>query len=1297
MARSDQKSLRLGWGVTSLVLSLGLVAGGIVAFVLNVPSHVYPVLLQWAGSAGVAKAVVHGHAGAYRTGLYWDFALIVGYTAGLTLACYLGRKVFWTAGFLRWALVGYFAAGVAALTNVIQDVLLIIALGSKPLAGDWIYRVASGASFIKFTSLLVVVPIGLLALANAFSRLVTHRGFMKRWARAQKDFPQTAESPWIIPPPPIESAGANESTSENWGLGRKIRLDTSIGRGWWSTGDRSSAPVHFTEDSQSPAVRGEQTAICLSGGGIRSASVALGALQSMRTELGGLDGIDRIVSVSGGGYTNGGMQLALTSKWDDKSGRVDESGRTEAQPNDVFSPGSVEEDHLRRHSSYLSDGLAQWLVALGVLFRNLLASFLIIGLSIATVGLAIGFFYRNVPIVDGGLQTLRTRLLAGAGTNAPGYPSVPWGVTLGIAAMFVFVLLVYVAELVWWSFRGSRPAVMARVTAGVAIAALLLVVVGVVVPAVVWLSSVLTWHLGISSKPMVAVTGVSAALSYGAVLAAALWRKKQVVSTALTDVKKGEKAVSGVLPNSMVQRILIWIALLALFVVGIVIASWVATSGLDKSWWAFLVVGPLLFLAIFLDQTSMSLHPFYRRRLASAFAVRRQKFGANGQRNAGEIAEAVPYSYDEATSLSRYGGQRHPWPGVTFAASANLTGQSRTPPGRRAVSYALRSDYVGGPQVGWVRTDVLEGLVSNVVGKDLTVEAAVAISGAAIASAMGAQTRDYEVFLALTNVRLGAWLPNPRFLALKCANWADWTVPGLPRIRGLSYFAREILGIHSDHSRLLLCTDGGHYDNLGLVETLRHRYQYIYCFDASGATQPMADTLAGALMLAREELGVEIVLDDPEALSAGSGTAFDPAQQFSKLNTRLSKSAVISGTITYPPIGEQGEMTGRLIFAQTDLTHELPYDLLEYTQDDPGFPNDGTADQWFDCNRFDAYKTLGAYLGLQAAQTMRNLNGSNPIPPGGSGAGARGSAGAAPPAGNGGGGNGGAPPAVEETGGAATPNRPPGAAGTAVPGAASAWTEMRHEAIATESRSDLQAESPINGGATASASQARVQTADSGASPDQRREGLWALTEGNTRWLVPLIVVVATAFLAALAVILILLPGWVANGNAESTWYPAEAVAIGIVAILIAVAAAGFTLPTFIVWRQQLNGARPDVTLVYVQDKKEFPVREEVAPGSTQIRLGRPRREHQLARRPISCRARWHETAPRRRPGQRVHCRARADDTHERSATQRCMDRRRCRSLSVARRPLCLGRRRHEWLPAPDSSVSYWRRITFAL
>jgi hypothetical protein len=985
MANSDRtaQSLSMGWAISWVLVVVCFVLGGILAFVFGAPSQTNLVPLQWAGSAHVASSVIGNRAGAFRTALYWDFALILGFTVALLVACHLGRRVFRTAGLLRWALVGYLATSLAVLANLAQNALLLSVLSSSTFEGTWIFRITASIAFVECASLLVAIPIAAIALGTTVSRLWTHKGFVRRWNRAVEavtsNDKQNSRSvaPLIIPPPPMESAttesvrttrnGTEKLASEDWGLRRKIDLDASIGNRWWDEQNRSSAPVRFTQDSQLPSDPGGGAAICLSGGGIRSASVALGALQSMRTTLGGLNDINRIVSVSGGGYTNGGIQLALTGR----NGAPAGSGGAHAS--DVFAPGSPEEDHLRRHSSYLSDGLVQWLVALGVLLRNLLASLLIIGLSIAAVGLAIGFFYRHVLIVGDGLVSLRSRLLAGTSSHAPAYPSIPWGVTLGVGTLFALVILLYVVELMCWSWKGSRPAAMARITAGAAIAALLLVTVGIAVPAVVWVSSWLTWHLGISSKPMVAVTSVSAALSYVGVLAAALWRKKQIASTAIADVKKGEKAVTGVFPNSMLQRILIWIALLALLICAVVVVSWVATSGLDDSWWAFLVVGPLVFLVIVLDQTSISLHPFYRRRLASAFAVRRRTIQSCAADQQG-VAVAAPYSYDETTDLSAYGGERPGWPRVTFAASANLSGEARTAPGRPSVSYALGADYVGGPEVGWVRTEFLKELVSSVIGKDLTVEAAIAISGAAIASAMGAQTRYYEVFLALTNVRLGAWLPNPRFVALKGANLDDWTVPGLPRIRRLGYFAREIFGIHPDHSQLLLCTDGGHYDNLGLVETLRHRYELIYCFDASGATQPMADTLAGALMLAREELGVEIELDKPENLVAGSGEDFDPAGSFSELNSRLSKSAVISGTINYPKIGNKAAVQGRLIFAQADLTHDLPYDVLEYTQDNPGFPNDGTADQWFDCNRFDAYKRLGVYLGAQAVEMKLSLD-----------------------------------------------------------------------------------------------------------------------------------------------------------------------------------------------------------------------------------------------------------------------------------------------------------------------------------
>jgi hypothetical protein len=233
---------------------------------------------------------------------------------------------------------------------------------------------------------------------------------------------------------------------------------------------------------------------------------------------------------------------------------------------------------------------------------------------------------------------------------------------------------------------------------------------------------------------------------------------------------------------------------------------------------------------------------------------------------------------------------------------------------------------------------------------------------------MGAQTRFYEVFLALANVRLGTWLPNPWFVALKSQRLGDWTVPGLPSRRRLSLLAREIFGIHPSWARMLLCTDGGHYDNLGLIELLRLRCGLIYCFDASGGGPGLADSLAGTLAVAREELGVDITLADSTDLVPGgmNPPPFDSNGPLASLNARVSKKAVITGAIKYP---EKDAPLGTLIFAQATLTTDLPYQVLEYSQDDLGFPRDSTADQWFNSQQFDAYQQLGRYLGQQAVKT----------------------------------------------------------------------------------------------------------------------------------------------------------------------------------------------------------------------------------------------------------------------------------------------------------------------------------------
>ncbi|KJY32614.1 hypothetical protein [Streptomyces sp. NRRL S-495] len=96
-----------------------------------------------------------------------------------------------------------------------------------------------------------------------------------------------------------------------------------------------------------------------------------------------------------------------------------------------------------------------------------------------------------------------------------------------------------------------------------------------------------------------------------------------------------------------------------------------------------------------------------------------------------------------------------------------------------------------------------------------------------------------------------------------------------------------------------------------------------------------------------------------------------------RLAERLSARAVVVGDIVYPwPLelggsdGGPSARHGTLIVAQAVLTPDMPYELHAYAMGDPAFPYDGAGDQWFDHRQFDAYQTLGRYLGEQAGPAV---------------------------------------------------------------------------------------------------------------------------------------------------------------------------------------------------------------------------------------------------------------------------------------------------------------------------------------
>ena len=68
----------------------------------------------------------------------------------------------------------------------------------------------------------------------------------------------------------------------------------------------------------------------------------------------------------------------------------------------------------------------------------------------------------------------------------------------------------------------------------------------------------------------------------------------------------------------------------------------------------------------------------------------------------------------------------------------------------------------------------------------------------------------------------------------------------------------EAAGHLSYRDTWMYVTDGGHYDNLGLVEALRRGAKHIVVLDASGDKANTWSTLGGAMTLARADEGVEI-------------------------------------------------------------------------------------------------------------------------------------------------------------------------------------------------------------------------------------------------------------------------------------------------------------------------------------------------------------------------------------------------------------------------------------------------------
>ena len=167
----------------------------------------------------------------------------------------------------------------------------------------------------------------------------------------------------------------------------------------------------------------------------------------------------------------------------------------------------------------------------------------------------------------------------------------------------------------------------------------------------------------------------------------------------------------------------------------------------------------------------------------------------------------------------------------------------------------------------------------------------------------------------------------------------------------------EAFGKLSFRSTWMYVTDGGHYDNLGLVEALHRGADRIVVLDASGDQVDTWSTLGGAIALARSDAGVEITLN-PSTMWAPGLAAGQVCHPW------------VSGTFTRPPhvAGPGLPVEGRIWVCKLGWWTEAPWDVIAYAKGHSTYPCDSTLEQMYDAAEFEAYHQLGAASATGAAQ-----------------------------------------------------------------------------------------------------------------------------------------------------------------------------------------------------------------------------------------------------------------------------------------------------------------------------------------
>ena len=805
---------------------------------------------------------------------------------------------------------------------------------------------------------------------------------------------------------------------------------------------------------------GEDWAICCSGGGIRSAAYCLGALQAL-DEHQLLAKVKWILGVSGGSYIASSRALVAHDLAPGTTPRA-------------YAPGTPEERNLRDNTRYIApDGSVVLVGVLSLLF-GVIVTFIMVTAPLYALAHAWGWLLRGQHVlVPAGRHELTAAVTA-----------TSWWLVTVIAAGITLALF-----LLWWLtvapagyHGGSRwysslkpdgrdPAAnRAQLVSWAAMLTAVLALAMLAVPLLVsWLTrasgplGTIAHFIGFGARASwswPALVGVLAAVTAVARFCQtglAKWNAMTQASTPAPGQAKGttpsqpaaKPGLFAQLAGWLRQKLLPWLASAIVVLIGAVLALLWIGDGARAGYSAGQLVPVLVALAVVLltralaNVNRLSMHDFYRWRLANAYAVTRRAAEARNPLRARKL-----FSEAAATRLSslrpRAGDSE---PELVICGTANINAAREVPPGRGGFCLTFDPQYVtlhretglAAPEPAQARTSDYENLLGR---RWFTLFDVSAISGAAISPLMGSATRHaYRILLTFTNVRLGVWLPHPALVraardlldhpdrraaaeakdrrwtrrplllllwylsphllwdrradrnfdrearlwahVLSCREAGGWRGEFWSRVTQptLGLLWAEAVGQLSYRSTWMYVTDGGHYDNLGLVEALRRGAKNIVVLDASGDKPNSWFTLGGAIALARADAGVEITLNPGDMIRAGSrlamgevsrpwtyGTFRRPARPEPAPSEGEQQQIPSEGRNRYLP------SEGQIWVCKLGWWSGAPWDVQAYARSHSTYPCDPTLEQLYDGAEFEAYHKLG-----QAAASAAVTQGRPPL------------------------------------------------------------------------------------------------------------------------------------------------------------------------------------------------------------------------------------------------------------------------------------------------------------------------------